>query len=451
MKRNIMDTTDSQFLKGVFAPFRQEENFDQLEIQGKIPVDLQGILLRNGPNPQFDPVGAYHLFDGDGMVHAIRIKDGKASYDNRWVRTERFLQERKAGKALLDVDHTTANTNIIAYQNHILALNEGEVPTEILLTNLDTIGIFTFNGQITRPLTAHPRFDHKRQEFLTYSYTDPDGGLIYYRLNADQRVIAEHGINWPYSAMMHDFVNTEHYVIFPIFPCTLSFERARRGESPCMWEGDLLNTYFIVTNQAGQEVMRIETNPCHVYHFGNAYEHGDCILINALVSKIEPLMPNRQGQTASIQDGAAHLARFTINLKKHSIHLEYLDKTPGEFPRFDERFNGYAYRHLYMSGQMSGHEGSDNPFDRIMHYDLHKEKITVHKFGDDIPTEPVFVPRSSEEGDGYLLVVVYRTKEDRSDVVILDACRLDSEPIAVIKIPHRIPFGFHGNFVVQSV
>ncbi len=438
-----MSTVESPFLKGVFAPWRKEEKLDQLEVIGKIPADLQGVLLRNGPNPQFDPVGAYHWFDGDGMLHAIRIKNGRASYDNRWVRTERFKLEQAAGKPLQDIDHTTANTNIIEYQNRLLALNEGEVPTEIQLSNLDTRGSFTFDGQITRALTAHPRVDHRRQEFLTYSYTNPDGRLMYYRLDRNQRVIAEQEIRWPYSSMMHDFVNTEHYVIFPIFPCTLSFERARRGEPIFMWEGDRLNTYFIVTDQAGNEVVRVETDPCHVYHFGNAYEQGDCILIDALVSKIEPLMPNRHGKVPSEAESAAYLARWTIDLKKRSIQLEFLDKTIGEFPRFDERFNGYAYRHLYMAGQSA----PGTLFDRIVHYDLKNNRIVVHQFGQDIPTEPVFVPRSEQEGDGYLLVVVYRSAEDRSDVVILDAKHVDEAPLAVIKIPHRIPFGFHGNFV----
>ncbi|CDZ77318.1 Lignostilbene-alpha,beta-dioxygenase isozyme I [Legionella massiliensis] len=438
-----MSNGDNPFLHGVFAPWRKEETLQKLEVVGRIPTDLQGVLLRNGPNPQFEPLASSHWFDGDGMIHAIRIKEGQASYDNRWVRTDRFLQERAAGRSLPDLDHTTANTNIIMYQNQILALNEGEVPTEMQLSNLDTLGHFTFGGQITRALTAHPRFDHQRKEFLTYSYTDPDGHLLYYRLDYQQRLIAHHKIDWPYTSMIHDFINTEHYVIFPIFPCTLSFERARRGESVFMWEGDQLNTLFIVTDRQGKEVMRIETDPCYVYHFGNAWEQGNCIMIDALVSKIEPLMPDRRGKTASAKEGAARLGRWCINLEKRSIQLEFLDETTGEFPRFDERFNGYGYRHLYMNGQ----KNSEGLFDRIVHYDLQKEILVVHEFGQDVPTEPVFVPRSPEEGDGYVLAVVYRTQEDRSDVVILDAQQIDAEPLAVIRIPHRIPFGFHGNFI----
>ncbi|MCX7125513.1 MAG: carotenoid oxygenase family protein, partial [Gammaproteobacteria bacterium] len=216
----------SPFLEGNFAPYRSEGKFDSLEIVGKIPDDLNGVLLRNGPNPQFDPVGSYHWFNGDGMLHAIRINQGRASYDNKWVRTERFKLENKAGKGLHpsdlsaeneDDNGNTANTNIIAYHEKLLALNEGASPVEIELKNLDTIGNYTFDGQMKRRHTAHPRIDHARQEFITYSYIGEDEKLFYYRFNKDNQLIVKKEILWPYAAMMHDFVTTENYVIFPIF------------------------------------------------------------------------------------------------------------------------------------------------------------------------------------------------------------------------------------------
>jgi carotenoid cleavage dioxygenase-like enzyme len=456
----MMQTVKNPFLDGNFSPWRSEDNFNNLEIIGKIPSDLNGVLLRNGPNPQFDPTGSYHWFEGDGMLHAIRIQDGQASYDNRWIRTERFNLENKAGKCLFNanlsdddplaetVKKTTssnkANTNVIAYQEKILALNESASPTSIQLDNLTTLGEYTFDGQITRRLTAHPKFDYKHQEFITYSYIDMDGQLIYYRLNQQNKLIAEKAINWPYAAMMHDFVNTENYVIFPIFPCTMSFERRMQGESIFMWEGDKLNTFFIITNKEGDEIARIETDPCHVYHFGNAYEIDKNILvIDAMVGKLSGLMPDRYGKIATREDSDARLGRWTINLKNNSIHLAYLDDISTEFPRFDERFNGYPYQHLYAGGRAN----SRDLFDRIMHYDLINHKKQAHHFGNDVPSEPIFASRSEKEGDGYLLTVVYRTTEDRSDVVILDAQSVADDPIAVIKIPHRIPFGFHGNFI----
>lgn len=444
----------SEFLEGNYAPWRSEDHFSNLEIIGKIPDDLNGVLLRNGPNPQFDPLDEYHWFEGDGMVHAIRIHNGKASYDNRWIRTNKFKAENKAGKILFgtamgdaSVDEAmrnTGNTNIIAYHNKLLALNEGSLPVEMQLNKLTTIGDYTFEKQMTRPHTAHPRFDHKRQEHITYSYANDDGKLLYYRFDKENKLIAEKEIAWPYMCMMHDFVNTENYVIFPVFPCTISVERAIKGESMMMWEGDQLKTIFIITDRDGNEVTRIETDPCYVYHFGNAYENGDEMIIDAMINDTVPLMPDRHGKT---QNGNARLGRWKINIKTNTISLQFIDHTRCEFPRFDERFNGYAYHHLYAAADQKEVDRRHKPFDCVIHYDLKNNVKRVHDFKNDVPWEPVFVAKSEKEGYGYLLFPVYRTNEDRSDIVILDANDITKDPIAIIKIPHRIPYGFHGNFV----
>lgn len=452
-----MTKAQSPFLKGVFAPWRKEGNYDVLEIEGSIPEDLNGVLLRNGPNPQFDPEGSYHWFEGDGMLHAIRIQNGNASYDNRWVRTPRFVAERKAGRALFgaglaghdesdveDVSHETANTNIVRYNRTLLALNEGSQPYAIQLSNLQTVGVYNYQGQINRALSAHPRYDYRRNELMTYSYISEDGKLMYYRLSRMNKIISQKEIDWPYMAMMHDFVTTENYVVFPIFPCTMDFERMMKGGSIFMWEGDRLPAVLIVTDKSGNEVARVEMDPCYAYHFGNAFEQDGNIVIDAMHSQCTALMPDRNGKVAAREDSDARLARWTLDLASNQVKVEFLDDTPVEFPRFDERFNGLPYQHLYTGGRKT----SDGLFDRIMHYDLVNKRKVEHSFdGGDVPSEPVFVASGNKEGQGYLLTVVYRTKEDRSDVVILDAQDIAAKSIATIKIPHRIPFGFHGNFI----
>ena len=444
------------FLQGAFAPWRSENHFANLEVDGKIPKDLQGILLRNGPNPQFDPTGPYHWFLGDGMLHAITINSGNASYMNRWVRTERFNAEHEAGKALFDtsftggdpdpvlatIDRNPANTAIVSYNRQLLALCEGGSPISIQRSNLRTNGVYTFQGQITTALSAHPRYDYARQELLTYSYINPENKLIYYRLNRHNQLINRVDIAWPYPVMLHDFIITKNYVIFPLFPCTFLADRREQGNNPFMWEGDKLPSCFIITDKAGNEVLRLETDPCYAYHFGNAYEMGDSILIDAMVSKKTELMLDRYGNMAKPEEGAATLARWQINLKNKTMRLTYLDDMQSEFPRFDERVNGMSYRYLYAAGIQN------LPiFDSIVAYDLQKETKKVYYLAEDPPSEPIFVARSTKEGDGYLLSVVYRTAQDRSDVLILDANHIDDGPIAVIKIPHRIPYGFHGNFI----
>src|SRR5688572_17998101 len=90
--------TENPYLGGPYEATREEFTLEGLEVVGEIPDDLNGVYVRNGPNPQFDPRGRYHWFDGDGMVHALHLADGRASYRNRWIRTEAFERERVAGE-----------------------------------------------------------------------------------------------------------------------------------------------------------------------------------------------------------------------------------------------------------------------------------------------------------------------------------------------------------------
>ncbi|MDE5107983.1 MAG: carotenoid oxygenase family protein, partial [Trichodesmium sp. St17_bin3_1_1] len=93
-------STLNPFLSNNFAPIKEEITAEDLKIIGELPPDLSGMFVRNGPNPQFNPIGEYHWFDGDGMLHGVRINNGKASYRNRYVRTKKFQLENQEGKAV---------------------------------------------------------------------------------------------------------------------------------------------------------------------------------------------------------------------------------------------------------------------------------------------------------------------------------------------------------------
>ncbi|MBI3796342.1 MAG: carotenoid oxygenase family protein, partial [Deltaproteobacteria bacterium] len=163
--------SDDPFLRDNYAPWPMEGEIQDLVVEGEIPNELDGTLYRNGPNPQFAPRGRYHWFDGDGMIHAFTIRDGKAHYRNRWVRTQRFAMEREAGEALFggltDLAATdprgegifpnAANTNIIVHAGKLLALWEAGPPHELDPHTLDTIGPYDFGGKLLGPMTAHPK------------------------------------------------------------------------------------------------------------------------------------------------------------------------------------------------------------------------------------------------------------------------------------------------------
>jgi carotenoid cleavage dioxygenase len=162
-----------------------------------------------------------------------------------------------------------------------------------------------------------------------------------------------------------------------------------------------------------------------------------------------PLFPHLDGSPADPAKANARLCEWVLDLgdNANSVKRRYLDDISGEFPRLDERFAGQDYRHGYYAASSSNDGGLG--FDSLVHHDFSKgEKETFTLPEGDRAGEPVFVPRSekAEEGDGYLLSTIYRARENRSDLAIFDTADLPGGPIACAQLPHRVPYGFHGNW-----
>lgn len=452
-----MTTASNKFLQGNYAPWHQESDFNNIvSIIGKIPQELNGVLYRNGPNPQF-PNDNKHWFEGDGMLHAFFIHDGQINYRNRWIQTERFKLERQLGTALLssfndsqsfqkDIPHNTANTNIIQHAGKLLALEETSCPIEIHPMSLDTLEEWDFNNRVPQ-MSAHPHFDFHTGEMHSYAYSPGTNDIIYYVINREGIVIKTETIHAPYSSFMHDFFITKDYVLFPVLPLTFSLERMQQGKSMIMWEPEKgAHIGIMPRNGSVKDIIWLSLEAFHAFHFMNAYQDGDTIILDGMKSERADLFPDANGKMPSGPESPPQLTRWTFNLKQKKAFATKLDSIPAEFPRFDERFTGLPYRHGFAAACV---QSNDLEFDAIMHYDLTAKSQTIREFGlGNTPGEPIFVPRhlNSGEGDGFILTVVYNKQKDSSDLYILDAMNINKEPLAMVQLPHRIPNGFHGNW-----
>jgi carotenoid cleavage dioxygenase len=219
-----------------------------------------------------------------------------------------------------------------------------------------------------------------------------------------------------------------------------------RREQIFKWEPNL-NTRFAIIPRHGNndDVVWFEDESCMGFHVVNAREQGDKIILDMVVMDDIP-----QDVIAFTDDSVTYVNYFTrwiFDLKKRKITKERLDDINVEFPRIDKRFVGRNNCHVYMNGTIVDNKISTNLFDSIIHSDMKNHKKQIHNFGyGSSPLEPIFVPRSvdSHEGNGFLLSYVYREALNRSDLVILDAQHANTEPLAIVQLPHRIPFGFHG-------
>jgi carotenoid cleavage dioxygenase len=247
--------------------------------------------------------------------------------------------------------------------------------------------------------------------------------------------------------MMHDFIATREHVIFMVFPATFRFENFASG-APIRWEPELGTKIGVMPrNGSNADVRWFETDPCYVFHPMNAYTENGKVIADVCRLERVPLFDGLEGK--GFESGPApQLTRWTLDLASGTMKEERLDDSPAEFPRLDERYAGLPYRYGYTGGEI-GTPTEGGIFSAIFHYDHKTGRRRVRNLGPTTFTsEPVFVPRSpqSAEGEGVLLAVVYRQEEKRSDLLILDAEHIEGEPLATVKLPHRVPHGFHGNW-----
>lgn len=456
------DVRINPFLSGNFAPVRSEDDFT-LTVEGVLPPGLRGTLYRNGPNPQFDPRDAnYHWFVGDGMLHAFTVADGEVRYRNRWVRTNKWELEHAAGRALFGswgnpmttdpsvlgvVSDGVANTNIISHGGHLLALEEAHTPFEMSGPDLETIGKYDLGGKVT----AHPKACPFTGELVFFAYADdpvPLSNKISWGL-ADQggELIKRETFEAPYCSMIHDCIVTEHYIVIPVLPLSGSLPRAMSGKPAFAWEPELGGHLAVIRRDEGVSSLRwIEVPACYVFHVMNAFEQGGAIVADVMRYAAAPLFPNPDGTKG--ENAAAYLTRWTIDLAAGAVAETPLDDTAGEFPRFDERFAGKPYRHGWFVGQSL--KPGDFRSNVVAHVDLATgtRKTWTAPRGDAI-SEAVFTHagQGAGEGEGWLTAVIYRGAEDVSEFVVFDAQQVDKGPIASAKLPRRVPFGFHGQWV----
>ena len=456
---------------GNWVPVRQERDDYALPVKGELPRELAGTLFRNGPNPQFETPNA-HWFVGDGMLHAFTLENGRASYRNRWVRTPKFLAEHDAGRAIWSgagfggqklpdapptvvTDAGVANTNIIWHGGKLLALEEAHLPTEIDPTTLDTKGYVDYARRIAGPVTAHPKIDPVTGELIFFGYnaTGPfSKGMTYGAIGASGIVNRFERFEAPYSSMVHDFIVTENYVLFPILPLTGSLDRAMSGRPAYMWEPDK-GAYVGIMKRGGsaKDIRWFRGDACYVFHAMNAWEEGDRIVADVMHREAPVLFPAADGKPIDPEKQRARLARWTFNLADGSDTFTrvYLDDLPGEFPRIDDRRAGLINQHSWFAAN-STKADPGGAFNSIAHVDntTGKRKLYELPMGD-ATSEPVFVPRSADapEGDGWLLATIWRAAENRSDLAVFNATDVDCGPVATVELAGRVPFGLHGNWV----
>jgi carotenoid cleavage dioxygenase-like enzyme len=449
----------NRFLEGSFAPVTEEVTASDLPVTGRIPAELNGRYLRNGPNPMGLDDPNYHWFLGTGMVHGVRLRDGRAEwYRNRFVRSkavaESLGEQWPRGPIHAGVDFA-ANTHVIAHAGRTLATVEsGPLPYE-LSQELGTVGPCDFAGTLPGGFAAHTKADRRTGElhavayfwgwdFVQHVVVDPTG-----RVSRTADVVVSD------RPMMHDFGLTEHYVVLFDLPVTFSMAAVSAGrELPYAWNPSHQPQVGLLPREGGSgDVRWLEVDPCWVFHTLNAYDHDGWVVVDVCRYDGAYDVSTMGGH------GPVTLERWLIDPVAGKVTRQGLDDRYQEFPRVDDRVvtrpHRYGYsavaREVSQATVSANGDFADDAFaNAVLKHDLAAGTVQAHGFGRDAAaSEAVFAPVASDadEDDGYVMAFVHDPDRGATDLVIIAARDFTGEPVARIHLPARVPLGFHGSWI----
>jgi len=454
----VTRSAPNPYLETNFAPVAEEVTAVDLPVEGNLPAELCGRYMRNGPNPAtpVDP-STHHWFVGDGMVHAIRIDQGKAAwYRNRYVGSSTIASVRGTG----DIDGPNwnnsalgPNTNVCGFSGRTWALVEaGGVPVE-LTYELETVGRNNFDGSLPNGFTAHPKIDPTSGEMHAMAYAWPHLGdhVQYIVVSPQGKVSTIADIAVPAMTMMHDMSITNRYAVIYDQPVTVDFDMVTKAPLPFSWNPDHGNRVGFLprSNRPNgraltPDIVWIDAPLGYCFHPLNAFDDplsGHVIIDLCIFDKM--FDSDRLGPFG---DGLPRLERWTVDVQRRTISVNIIDETPNEFPRHRDSLNGLPYRYGYTTAPTM-ERGSGWP---TIKHDLVCGARTEFDHGPGRAAgEAVFVPRgdSADEDDGWLLTLVHDLGTDSTDFVVIDAQDFNRGYIAKVRLPQRVPFGFHGNWV----
>jgi carotenoid cleavage dioxygenase-like enzyme len=466
VSRADSSVTTELYLTGVFAPVLEEITDAQLTVIGQIPRDLNGLFVQNGPNPRFSPNIGHSWFDGDGMVQAVQLSEGQATFRSRWIETRGLKEDIEAGHATYvgsmskpgsgKRHKNVANTDVIYHSGRLLALWwEGGEPYELGLPELRTKGTFTYNNPLPGGVTSHAKIDPKTGELFFLSWGRKAPFLHVGSAGNDGKITRYVPVLLPGPRVQHDMAISDRCICIFDFPLMLDLKRPYQDTLGFTFdEQSPARIGLIDRGDAAAPPRWFPILPSFMWHLSSAWDEGDeFVLVGARIR--HPTRFDSRGRVRDdgpIVDGEhrfdARPYMWRLNLKTGAVNERQLDDACVEFPRVNDAHICAGARYSYM---LEIDRGEPTVKARgVLKYDLTQRRRERLCLPDGhIGYEVSFAPRdgSAGEDDGYLVGFVTNEADLTSEFWIIPAQALVEGPVARVKLPQRVAPKFHGRWL----
>ena len=431
----------SKWTRGTKAPVTTELDVADLSVDGVLP-ELSGRLVRLGPNP-IGPVDEDHnWFTGSGMAHAIDLEAGRPTrYQNRWVRTPDVAERLGESSPVTSHDHfDLANTTAMSVAGELLAMTESCQPFA-LGSDLETIGRVDFGAGVEH-FTAHPHADPTTGEIFGVGYElNGEPNCVLYRIGADGQLVSSHTIDLLSSRTVHDMAFTEQWIV--VWDLPVGVRSAAAGQLVNHWEHDGGARVGLIDRQALDAPPRwFEIDPCWVFHPVNAYDTATGVVVD--VCRFDKIFAH--DTTGPGDPYPPQLWRWEIDLDDPRVTDTMVDERIQEFPRIDPRRWSTRHRFGYTVELFSSTGGAS-----VLAHDL--DDGTTSSWSTEPGhslSEAIFAADSDSaaENEGWLLAI--DSTPEWSDLIVLDATDVATGPVGRVRLPQRIPDGFHGDWIPSA-
>lgn len=459
----------NKYLEGNFAPIEGERvvEFEAMKIIGDVPTDLDGVYARNGPNLSHAPLGNYHRYDGDGMLHAIHFKDGRATYRNKWIRTSCFQEEAAAGQALwggmLDARRDdrpdmplkdTSNTDVVLHAGKLVTMwYMAGIPYLVDPLTLETVRPMELNAAGSQKISAHSKTDEANDDFVFFDYSRDFPYMHHGVVDKNGTLTAFTPIELPGPRMPHDMWISHQYTILHDLPLIWDEDAYRNGRVKLRFEEKWPTRFGVMPRHGSVDALRwYEFEPCYILHTINAWEEGDWLhLTGCRIHPFEDAQGNQDLQSIVTIMGRhqlnARLYKWSVNLVSGDTREGLLDeKWNAEFPTWNNSAMGSDMTYAYCV------EINTEPiihFTGLLKFDMSSGKSQYYSDGPGYTySEAPFAPanHATAEDHGYVVSFVRNENEAQSEVHIFDAQNIAQGPICKLVLPCRVPEGFHATW-----